>query len=602
MHLFFNNAKRSLTTKIVITIGALILFSHFLFCYLTIQNAKRNFISDAITFSASLSKTAKKNLRNEMLAVNRNSTQRILETINLSSSADSLQVLDIDGMVRYSADKEEVGTEIKDALLFQFLSKQSIADYKKSIKKPWFIRENINGQGHRMLSYIEPIINEVDCFTATCHVHDKNQEILGFLKTDLSLQSIDSRLKKMTITASIYLIVSLSIITLVLGLVLQYFVIKPISNLSESMRSVSKGDLFHKIISSSKDEIGGLAHAFNEMTDELGSVRQKLESRNQVLIEKIAQKNNQIKRAQDKSIQGEKLAALGRLTTDIAHEIRNSLTVLEGFCRRLQNSVLTDKQKEYAHVIVSETGRLEKTLRDVLKFSRESKLNLQKIPVSETVIEALLFFDDMFKEHSITAKLVIDTDLPVLIDAVHIRQAINNLLLNAIDAMPGGGILTVSVKSELLADITYIGVHISDTGPGIPEEKLDLIFEPFYTEKIEQGTGLGLPISRKIIEEHGGFIKAVNEAEGGFSISLYFPHQSEQEMSQTPCWEHMKCRRDTNQETKCPAYPYFGRICWAVAGTLCAGEIQGTFAQKLTDCKRCGFYKSIRTQKSKKNN
>lgn len=598
MRPFFNNTKRSLTTKIVITIGALILFFHFSFWYLSIRNAKRNFISDAITFSASLSETAKKNLRNEMLAVNRNNIQRILESINLSSSGDSLHILSINGIIRYSADKEKVGTDIKDAELLQLFSKQSIDDYKKSVEKPWSIHENIDAQGNRMLSRIEPIINEVDCFTATCHVHDNNQEILGFLKTDLSLRTIDSRLKKLTITASIYLFVSLTLIAFALRLLLRYHVIKPISELSEGMKTVSRGDLSPKIIPSSKDEIGVLAHAFNEMTDELGAAKQKLENRNQVLVEKIEQKNNQIKRVQDKSIQGEKLAALGRLTTDIAHEIRNSLTVLEGFGRRLQNSVLTDKQKEYAHVIVSEAGRLEKTLRDVLKFSRESKLNLRKVPASETVIEALLFFDDMFKEHSITAKLVIDTDLPVLIDAVHIRQAINNLLLNAIDAMPAGGILTVSVKSELIADITYVGIHISDSGPGIPEEKLDLIFEPFYTEKIEQGTGLGLPISRKIIEEHGGFIKAANKPEGGVTISLFFPHQSDQETTQTPCWEHMKCRRDTNQKTKCPAFPYFGRICWAVAGTLCAGEIQGTFAQKLTDCKKCGFYKSVKTKKS----
>ena len=76
-------------------------------------------------------------------------------------------------------------------------------------------------------------------------------------------------------------------------------------------------------------------------------------------------------------------------------------------------------------------------------------------------------------------------------------------------------------------------------------------------------------------------------------VSLYFPYQSEADSARTPCWEFMKCGRDAGKEMKCPAYPHFGRVCWVVAGTFCEGKVQGTFAQKYEDCKKCEFYNKM---------
>jgi hypothetical protein len=144
---------------------------------------------------------------------------------------------------------------------------------------------------------------------------------------------------------------------------------------------------------------------------------------------------------------------------------------------------------------------------------------------------------------------------------------------------------------EKVNRLKYVSLHVSDTGPGIPDDKLALVFEPFHTTKIiGSGTGLGLSITRKSIEEHGGFIRARNNVGVGITFSLYFPYQSNEDLIRTPCWEYMKCRREVNSELKCPAYPNFGRACWAVAGTFCEGKVQGTFAQKYQDCKKCEFY------------
>jgi len=164
-----------------------------------------------------------------------------------------------------------------------------------------------------------------------------------------------------------------------------------------------------------------------------------------------------------------------------------------------------------------------------------------------------------------------------------------------VDAMPDHGRLTISAGREEIHDVTYMFLKVTDTGSGIPPKNIPLIFEPFFsTKNIGHGTGLGLSITRKIMEEHGGFVKVESDEGKGTSFTLYFPFQSEKESAQVKCWEYMKCGRDKDCSMKCPAYPNFGRICWAVAGTFCEGRIQGTFAQKYEDCKKCEFYQKMR--------
>jgi hypothetical protein len=206
-------------------------------------------------------------------------------------------------------------------------------------------------------------------------------------------------------------------------------------------------------------------------------------------------------------------------------------------------------------------------------------------------------YKDLCDDQSIKMELQEAENLPlVLIDRDQVMQSIGNLIINAIDTMSGGSIRITSGKEDL-NNVTYVFIKVSDTGKGIPEDKLAFIFEPFFsTKEIGHGTGLGLSITRKIIEEHGGFIRVESVEGKGSAFTLYFPYQSEEESSKIKCWEYMKCCRDKDATTKCPAYSNFGRICWAVAGTFCAGKVQGTFAQKYEDCRKCKFYQKVKNR------
>jgi two-component system NtrC family sensor kinase len=593
MKAFLHRITTSLTGKLVISISLLTLVGTFISLLTTIQTEKKHSMDDAVSYITTISELMRKSVHYDMLTFRREEIQETIKSLGTSESIEGVRLLDHSGRIFYSSNSKEVGSTLENTSL-------SCIGCHSADKKPsqallpqnrWAIYQKPDSS--RALTFAEPIFNEPDCYTAACHVHGRDQKVLGILLTDFSLQTIDNRFSAQLAKILGYIGLVVAVTAGILSIILWRIVLKPLTNLAVGMRQVSSGDMEQKVDIHSNDEIGRLASTFNSMTAELNIARQRMVKWTQTLEKEVAKKTLEIKQAQDKLIQAEKLASLGRLTADIAHEIRNPLSALGGFGRRLLRNTSEQKQKEYAEIIVSEADRLEHVLSDVLTFSREARFHFEKASVNEIILKSVNNFRENCKEQSIDIKVRFETDLPVLIEMDQVEHAANNLISNAIDAMPNGGTLTVSIQKEQVNEITYVAVHISDTGEGIPEENLPLVFEPFYTtKKIGHGTGLGLSISRRIVEEHGGFIQAKNRSEKGFTVSMFFPYQSDEELNNVPCWEYMQCGRDVNDEIKCPAYPHFGQVCWAVAGTFCAGKIQGTFAQKINNCRNCKFYKS----------
>jgi signal transduction histidine kinase len=306
--------------------------------------------------------------------------------------------------------------------------------------------------------------------------------------------------------------------------------------------------------------------------------------------------NDGLRFSRERLIECEKLAALGRFTADVAHEIRNPLTAVGGFARRLMKVLNAGtREKYYADIIVAEVSRLEKILKDVLTYSRDTRLKFVDIKIAEIIEESLASYEDIIRDHKIALDVEYEDTPPVSIDHAHIRQVVDNIISNAVDSMPNGGTLTVSTANERMHEINYVTLKIKDTGMGIPKAKLDKIFEPFFTTKeIGVGTGLGLSISRKIMDEHSGIIRCKSVEGEGTVFSLFFAYQDPAIRSLPQCWQHMNCGRDCDSSSeKCPAFPNFGRVCWAVGGTYCEGRMQGTYAQKIDNCKLCRFYQLV---------
>lgn len=595
----FGSLSKSLTAKLILTIGLLILFGGGISWYILINTERKNLTENAIRQLSSHSQLIKKATRYGMLTFHRESVQQTINNIAASEDIKRVRIFDSRGRIFYSSYADEIGKMVDrtSAACIGCHSDPQRPSITLTGKSRWTIYSS--KEGYRVLTYIDPIYNEPSCYTTTCHAHPPEQRVLGILETDFSLAEVDRTIKRQIVNITLYATVFTLTAFLILYLLIRAFVLRPVSILSEAMKRVSEGDLSQKVSVSSKDEMGLLATTFNMMTRDLGVARERMSRWTKDLEEEVARKTDELKRSQEKLIQAEKLASLGRLTADVAHEIRNPLTSIGGFAKRLSKIASTEKEKEYADTIRCEVGRLENILRDLMAFSREARFHLERHDVEDFIRETIVIFEDLCKDQNINVDIKVEDGTPkVLIDSEQVRRALANLVTNAIDAMPDGGILTISSGLEEINNADFIYIKVSDTGVGIPEERLPYIFEPFYSTKFTgHGTGLGLSITRKVIEEHGGFIRAESTLGKGSTFSLYFPYQADEEYTKVQCWEYMRCGRERDATIKCPAYPHFGRICWVVAGTFCEGKVQGTFAQKLEDCRRCEFYqKRIRKE------
>ena len=224
---------------------------------------------------------------------------------------------------------------------------------------------------------------------------------------------------------------------------------------------------------------------------------------------------DQVKRA-------EKLAAVGSLAAGVAHEIRNPLSSIKGlatyFGSKFENG---SEEKQLAAVMVQETDRLNRVITELLEFARPSAPDLQPTPLHELVTHSIRLVQQDARSGGVTIVSRVPETLPNLsLDRDRMLQVLINLYLNAIQAMPDGGTLTIT--AELRGDTVQLAV--SDTGSGIPKQDITKIFDPYYTTK-GSGTGLGLATVHNIIQSHGGSVDVTSRPGHGTTFTLSFPKQ-----------------------------------------------------------------------------
>ncbi len=280
----------------------------------------------------------------------------------------------------------------------------------------------------------------------------------------------------------------------------------PLKKLVEATVRISKGKLAQRIDITSQDEIGNLAKSFNKMSRQLLLTRKKMEEANIKLI------------------QAEKLASIGRISAGIAHEIRNPLTSVKLNIQKLmQSENLNAVEKE--HLDISQEGikHMEKSIKDLLDFTRASELNVDRFSVEQVLEESIKTIADSLELKKIVLEKNYPDELPqALVDGDKLRQVFLNVLRNAYEAVEEGGKITVSLSLLKERSGKKIKVEIVDDGCGIPEKNRDIIFELFYTTKTT-GIGLGLAIARKIIEQHNGSINLKENMTQGTSFEILIP-------------------------------------------------------------------------------
>jgi len=299
----------------------------------------------------------------------------------------------------------------------------------------------------------------------------------------------------------------------------------PLRRLLDGIDAVSKGDLSRVIFADRDDEVGTIAGRFNAMT---GSLREAREDGERGVQARLS--------LETRLRQSEKLATIGQMAAEIAHEVGTPLNVIGGRARALGKSHRASDPAEVtrnAAIIAGEVDRIAKIIRQVLDFSRQRGPTITSVHLGSVVAEALEFLREILDRQAIKTDVrVLPSPPEVPGDPDQIQQVCLNLLMNAIHAMPSGGTLRITAERvtrrkeglDLASPTPYAMLEIADTGPGIPAENRGKIFEPFFTTKDEgQGTGLGLAVSHGIVKDHDGWIEVDSPANGGAVFRVFLP-------------------------------------------------------------------------------
>ena len=360
-----------------------------------------------------------------------------------------------------------------------------------------FFREVEN---RRYLSIILPLLSP-----------DKPNGAVEIVKPLALIEDDITRARLVWLTTTLLL---LAAIFLVVFVVLRQGLSRPIRSLLLGARTLGGGDLSHRVevYGSSGNELTQLAAEFNRMADNLDAQRQAIEA-------EATRRLNLEKQLRH----SERLASVGRIAAGIAHELGAPLNVIDARAEQLIEKPEAPREKQIKNldIIRAQSARIAHIVRQLLNLARPYDLRRELLDADELIGSAI---NDMEPCEGVTVDFESDRKLTVAGDADFLRQVLVNVFRNAQQAIDGSGVLKVRAEAERREGQDFTAIRVSDTGGGIASEDLDKIFDPFFTTKeIGAGTGLGLAVSRRIVEEHGGTIEASNNVEGGATFTIHLP-------------------------------------------------------------------------------
>jgi signal transduction histidine kinase len=342
-------------------------------------------------------------------------------------------------------------------------------------------------------------------------IEDKCKELIASNQNEQADYEAKIRRNDNFIRVAMY---SLGVGGLILGIILGWMVariiLNPIYKLVLKVRDAAGSELVEHVKMSPGKELQEIDLHINRMISRINQAHEDLE-KNRQLLEKSS-----------------KLAAIGRIAPAIAHEIRNPLAAIKMLIYSMKNEqdIPFDQQHDLK-VIAGEIDRMEGFLQNFLKYARPARPVLKEIDIQSVIREMVYLMTPRFKQNKIElTEEYLPGEVKVNADADQLKQVLMNLLLNATEAMNNGGTLLVNcsiVAGEKGSDYAkWLEVRVCDNGPGIPDEVMQSLFDPFVKGKAS-GVGLGLSISQRILELHHGWIAAVNNAGKGATFTIHIP-------------------------------------------------------------------------------
>jgi len=506
-------AISSLVLLIVMSISAV----------LHIEKVQKVFSEKALNEADVLSEMILRDSHHLMLADNNEQLQLMIEEIGRTPRIKRARILGKEGIIVFSMNKYEIGTALSED--DESCSFCHLAGSKALVDVPIEKRSRVfsDDTGTQYLSITRGIYNEPTCSTAACHAHSPEEKKIGVLDMVIS----QGQMADLAHTHHQDVIVSTTIMLIILSLchylLTRKYICDPIEGLLEQTQALSSGDLSARVKHLSTDEVGELGRSFNVMADSLAQAQIELKDWGNTLEHKVEMRTAEITDMQGQLLRSAKLASMGELVAGVAHEINNPLTGILMFASLSSKTPDLPKQvKDNLDLIVSETGRCAKIVRGLLEFARESFPEKKPDSINRIIGHTLELISHQIIFQDVDIRYHGEEDLPnVEVDADQLQQVFLNMFINAGQAMPSGGSLTITTKlTEVKKEVQIV---IEDTGAGINQENLEKIFDPFFSTKAQKGFGLGLSVSYGIIGNHGGRVDVKSREGEGTRFSIYLP-------------------------------------------------------------------------------
>jgi len=481
------------------------------------------------TMSMDLAEAAYSGIKYPMSIGDSDSVRKVLLDVRSKMKGVEVHVCDFNQQVVWSTHEEAVHESMQQ-LIASAPAQAALAEMLRTGASPRRSFEDLVAGGDYLVTFL-PVLNSRECF----HCHGESRQVIGAvaIRTNLehSLKMVAAATRR---TLFITLVGIIAIIALVYALV-DKLVRRPVASLAAGVREVSSGELEVEIPVTSRDEIGGLAQSFNDMTRELKQARDEINRWTSSLEELVEERTAQLKKAQAGVIQSEKMATVGRLAAVMAHEINNPLAGIRTYAKLLAKKgdeiICGPQAKEYCRyleTIEKEAARCGEIVRSLLHYASPTKPALTKQQLAPLVEEAVRLVQHKIDLLGCELRLDLAEDSLVNCDGPKIKQALVAIFINGCEALTDSmGI--IEVRTARRPEKQAVEILISDNGTGMDEETRRHIFEPFFTTKAagfrngDSHTGLGLSVVYEIIRSHGGEILVESEPGKGTTFTIFLP-------------------------------------------------------------------------------
>ena len=464
--------RKKIGFKLTVGVVLTVLVAVVGFAWFNIQAQSRSLLAEVERHASQLSEAVKADTESDMLRNDRERIHESIRRIGQQDSIDRVRVLNKSGEIIYSSEEADIG---------KMVDKNAEACYRcHSAGAPL---EHLDSQDRtrvfqpvsdspRLLGIINPIYNEPSCWSAACHAHPEDQTVLGVLDVTIPLDDVDRNIRRSQWAAVIMAVSVIAVLSLIVGLMVRWWIDRPVQELVTATRNVAGGNLAYRLDVKRDDELGLLANSFNNMTDKLAQARLQL-------------------------FQSDKLASLGRLAAGVAHEINNPLTAVLTYSsyllKRSQGKPETQKDLQ---VIVNETIRCREIVKNLLDFARQTVPKKRKADVNEIIGRAARVIENQLALGRVKLVMELDPTLPsVTVDANQVQQVFINLMVNAADAIgENEGTITVSSKLVTLspAGILQIKTAVCRKRHELVDRKFEMEGKPAITMQFRKDEQTGL--------------------------------------------------------------------------------------------------------------